>query len=163
MFTWYPFYIFIIASLLNYFRPLSKGLWIVLVTVAMIIFSDSLNSRILKTIIARERPCNTLELQDSITLRASCGVAYSFPSSHAVNHGALSFFLMMICWGSYRFAIRALLGLWLFLTCLGQVHVGVHFPLDVLAGALLGASIARIWYKSLYKRLITLYIDNRPT
>ena len=41
--------------------------------------------------------------------------------------------------------IKKLLWFWAFLVGLAQVYVGVHFPLDILGGAILGIITGKVW------------------
>lgn len=60
---------------------------------------------------------------------------YAFPSGHSMTA-----FFMLVYAGQRRRALRP----WLWLVAagiaMGRVYVGVHFPLDCLAGSLIGAS-----------------------
>jgi membrane-associated phospholipid phosphatase len=93
----------------------------------------------IKNAVARLRPFQTLP--DTI-LRVGRGGSFSMPSSHAANW----FCLTMVFLVYYRRTVRAMLPLAL-LVCFSRVYNGVHYPGDVLAGAVLGAgySAAVIW------------------
>jgi len=101
-----------------------------LLLVPTIFFSDQLNSSLVKHLFARPRPCHMLS---GVHLLVSCGSGWSFPSSHAVNNFAaavvLSAYLPKWSWGFYTFAV---------LIAFSRIYVGVHYPSDVLGGALLG-------------------------
>ena len=73
-----------------------------------------------------------------------CGAGYSFTSSHAANHFAVATFLIMTI-GQILPKIKKWLWLWAASIALAQVYVGVHFPLDVLAGGILGVVLGRLW------------------
>ena len=66
-----------------------------------------------------------------------CGAGFSFPSSHAANHFALAVF-SAITLGHLGRWIWYVAILWAALVSYAQVYVGVHFPLDVTCGGLLG-------------------------
>ena len=68
-----------------------------------------------------------------------CPVSSSFTSSHACNHFALATFLFL----TLRITSRwwSLVFVWAFLIAYAQVYVGVHYPVDVLCGGLLGCGI----------------------
>ena len=93
------------------------------------------SGHVLKDIIARERPCNTLA---EINLLVGCGRSYSMPSNHAANAFAFAMtflFLRKKIIGYLSLAAAALVAL-------SRVYIGVHYPFDALAGALLGAGSA---------------------
>lgn len=110
-----------------------KGRIAVLVIVVAVGLSDFISGKILKDLIGRLRPCNVL---DGVNLLVYCG-KYSFPSSHASNIIALAVA------GSYYFR-RAAVPLFILAAVIGysRIYVGVHYPLDILGGYLLGGMIA---------------------
>jgi undecaprenyl-diphosphatase len=67
-----------------------------------------------------------------------CPQSSSFTSSHAMNHFCFATFLYFTLHDA-ALIWRRLALIWAGLICFGQVYVGVHFPLDVLAGGILGA------------------------
>jgi membrane-associated phospholipid phosphatase len=89
----------------------------------------------LKHLIARERPCN---VYDHVHLLVGCTRSYSMPSGHAANAFAFSapFLVMTNSRLKYYFLSIAIL------VSLSRICVGVHYPGDVLVGALIGSSIA---------------------
>jgi len=107
-----------------------RGKYAVVVLAFGILLSDQLNRSVAKFILARPRPCHVLQ---HVHLLVSCGSGYSFPSSHAVNNfcGAiiLAFFFPRASVWLYSFAA---------VVCFSRVYVGVHYPADVLGGAVLG-------------------------
>jgi len=105
--------------------------WMALLVVAV---TDQLSSSWIKPWADRVRPCFALP-EARLLLTHQAGSA-SFPSSHAANTFSVAVLL---------FGVRPLLGyvglLVAALVSLSRVWVGVHYPSDVLAGALLGVSI----------------------
>lgn len=89
----------------------------------------------LKLFFERIRPCNAL---DNVRLLIGCGKSFSFPSNHAVNAFAFAtpFYLMTKRRARGVFFVVALL------VGFSRVYVGVHYPSDVIAGALFGMLIA---------------------
>lgn len=133
---WAPLYIFLFSFLVLNFKK--KGWLIILFIILTIGVADQLSSHVLKPWVHRLRPCNDPQIHVLIRHVVNCGKSFSFPSSHAVNHFALAFFLI----GVFPFAYRWLLPLgviWAGLICFAQVYVGVHYPIDVIFGAFLGA------------------------
>ncbi|MFK7807710.1 MAG: phosphatase PAP2 family protein [Saprospiraceae bacterium] len=137
-YTWIPAYILLIWFLLKQLGR--KGGFIILAAVLTIAIADTLSSKVLKKSIQRLRPCKTELIKAEVHLLVPCGSGYSFPSSHATNHFALAVFLISLL-GTQFSKIKVPLLLWASLIAIAQVYVGVHFPFDVLVGALLGSLV----------------------
>ncbi|MBU0479043.1 phosphatase PAP2 family protein [bacterium] len=107
-----------------------KGRITGIVLVVSIILIDLFNSYPLKFLFARPRPCNVL--LDVRTL-VSTSTTYSFPSSHATNIFALATILSnkYRSFRFYFFSVALVVGT-------SRIYVGVHYPFDVLAGAVVG-------------------------
>ncbi len=137
---WIPVYIFLIFfSVKNYKRPESyrDGLLWVLAVILVFAITDFTSASILKPFFARVRPCNEESFQPFIHHLVRCGSGKSFPSSHSSNHWGLSFFIIFTL-GKYKRWIKYAAVIWAFLVVLAQVYVGVHYPLDILGGFVLG-------------------------
>lgn len=145
---WAPLYLFIGAYSLHFGK---RGRLIILGVILVAGLADFTSSSIIKKTVKRLRPCNDTEMVERIQARVGCGGGYSFPSSHAANHFAVAVFLI----GAFRLAGRwpqkALLA-WAALIAFSQVYVGVHYPLDVTCGALLGSLIGALGSLLLKKR-----------
>lgn len=149
--TWAPLYLF-----LAIFMPLNFGrkgwMWCVffLLTFAM---SDYLSASVAKVYFHRLRPCNNPFLATTVHLLVPCGSGYSFPSTHATNHFALGIFSAMSLQSRFKWIWPVAL-IWAFSVSYAQVYVGVHFPLDVTCGALLGLGVGQLTgrvYNRIYK------------
>jgi undecaprenyl-diphosphatase len=133
---WAPLYLFLMAFVfLNFGR---KGLWWAVGFVATIALADLLGTYAFKETVQRLRPCNEPLLQEQVRLVIRrCPGGYSFLSNHAANHFGLATFMVF----TFRHLLKnwiALAYLWAALISFAQIYVGVHYPLDVVAGALLG-------------------------
>ncbi len=138
MFFWSPLYVFVVAFWLINFGK--KGIWLLLGLLLTFVMADQLASHLIKPFVARLRPCNTPELAAQIRLLVRCGSGYSFPSAHATNHFAIAFYLIPF-FKKFGTLIKPLLFLWAASVAYAQVYVGVHYPIDVFSGALLGIGI----------------------
>lgn len=137
--AWVPLYLFLIVFAIMNFKE--KALPWILFAVLTATLTDQLSSSFIKNLVERPRPCREELLMGQVRLILNnCSGGYSFPSSHATNHFGFAMFLLLTLrpimkkWG-YVFFI------WAATIAYGQVYVGVHYPLDVLAGTLLGCLI----------------------
>ena len=137
-FFWMPLYMFIVSFFLINFRK--QGAFLILAIGLTVGTVDFVSSSIIKKSVKRLRPCNTEILKNEVHLLVHCGGGYSFPSSHAANHFAMAVMLFFTL-GKVLKRTKILLILWAASIAFGQVYVGVHFPLDVLMGSLLGIFI----------------------
>jgi undecaprenyl-diphosphatase len=128
-YTWVPLYLFLAFVWVKKFGK--TGLWMVLFLVLCFGISDYTSSSIIKPAVARIRPCNELN---------AMGTGYSFPSSHAANHFALALFFIVLFYPKWK-PVLTLSLLWASAIGFAQIYVGVHFPIDILAGSLLGALV----------------------
>jgi undecaprenyl-diphosphatase len=142
-YVWYPVYVGIIAWAFTRYKS-KLGFLYVVSLLSCVAVTDLLSSSVLKPLVQRLRPCNELLSGHEVVLNVSCGYGYSFPSSHAANHFALSILCLLLFKANKP--MSAMLILWAALICYAQMYVGVHYPLDVLGGALLGILMARLWY-----------------
>ncbi|MDF3078520.1 MAG: phosphatase family protein [Sphingobacteriaceae bacterium] len=140
-FLWLPLYLFLIIFLIRNYGK--RGITIIVFLLITFALCDSFTSSVIKPAVDRLRPCNQPDLKDGVRSLIACGTGYSFPSSHAANHTGIAVFLITLFWRKWK-SIIPLAMLWAFSICFAQVYVGVHFPLDVLCGALIGGMIGYI-------------------
>ncbi len=138
---WAPLYLFLLTFLAYNYR---SNFWvIVLFAVLTLVLSDQLSSGLIKPLVNRLRPCNDSSLLETIRILVPCGSGKSFVSSHATNHFAIAVYFIMLFGKQHKWLLPIGL-LWAASIAYGQVYVGVHFPLDIVAGALLGILIGRL-------------------
>ena len=138
---WIPLYLFLIVFV---FVNFGKNGWVwLLFAFITVLLTDQFSSSIVKNWVMRPRPCNDPVFSSQARLLLDhCSGGYSFTSSHATNHFGVATFLC-ITLGRFLGSWKYLLFIWAALICYAQVYVGVHYPLDVVFGALLGFLIGQ--------------------
>jgi undecaprenyl-diphosphatase len=125
-----------------------RGLRFVVLAVISVVIADAIGAHVFKHAFSRPRPCIALE---GVRLLVGCTNLPSFPSNHAVNSSVLA--TLTICHRPLFWLPAAALVL---LIGFSRIYVGVHYPLDILAGSALGIVVAlvlsaimtRIWPES---------------
>lgn len=87
----------------------------------------------LKNLVVRDRPC---WLNDSVELLIANPTDYSFPSGHTMVSFVAATVLTVLHpkWGYWAYPVAAAMGF-------TRLYLYVHFPTDVLAGAVLGVIV----------------------
>ena len=104
---------------------------------------------LVKNTVGRLRPNNTPELEGIIRVLQT-PADFSFWSGHAATSFAISFFVIAALRKKSKWIFLCLV--WPFLFSLSRIYVGVHFPTDILIGAILGSGIGAFYYKA-YSRI----------
>jgi membrane-associated phospholipid phosphatase len=132
---WAPLYMFLLVFVVYNFGW--RGLvWCALFLITFA-FTDQIGG-ILKSTFGRVRPCRDPNIQELVRLlHHFCPSSGSFTSNHASNHFGLGVFILFTLKDYFKSWA------WLFIfwgVAIGysQVYVGVHYPLDIVGGALLG-------------------------
>jgi membrane-associated phospholipid phosphatase len=149
---WAPLYLFLLVFITKNFG--FKGwLWCIAFFISFSL-SDYTSAALIKPIFHRARPCNNPYLTDIIHLIVPCGSGYSFPSSHASNHFCMGIFTAITLQKNIKWIWPAAI-CWAALVSFSQVYVGVHYPMDVTFGALVGIGIGS-FTGQLFKRYFEL-------
>lgn len=136
---WIPLYVFFTYLL---FKQYGKRAWILVIMAGLaVVLSDLTATLLFKNVFQRPRPCHEPSLEGIIHLvNRQCGGNYGFISSHAANSFALAAFLSLSLGKKIRF-FTPLIIMWALLLCYSRIYLGVHYPGDVIAGAIWGAAL----------------------
>jgi undecaprenyl-diphosphatase len=158
---WAPLYIFILAFVTINFGK--KGWWWSIFFIISVALADTIGTKVFKDGFQRLRPCSDPEFFFQVRLLLKqCSGSFSFTSNHAANHFAMATFAVLTFRGIFR-KWMSLAYIWAFFIAYAQVYVGVHYPLDVIGGALLGV-LAGLLSATLYTKYIAnLNMDNPLT
>lgn len=154
-YVWAPLYLFLALFVTINYRW--RGFfWIVLFIVSFGIADQT--SSFIKDAVGRLRPCRDPLLQHFVRVLVSyCPSSGSFTSNHAANHFALGTFCFITLKQAFQ-QYAWLFYVWAFAIAYAQVYVGVHYPVDVLGGAILGTMIGLL-SSSFFQRRIRLEAD----
>jgi undecaprenyl-diphosphatase len=149
---WIPLYALILFFVI---RKLKWQSWSMMIAFAVLItLADQSASGFFKPFFERYRPCHEPAIQDMVHMVKGCGGQYGFASSHASNTFALAFFL----WFIYRNKYAKMMIGWAVVVSYSRIYVGVHYPGDIIMGAILGLLAAIITYQ-LYKRIFPNHLE----
>lgn len=129
-----------------------------LVAVALLItVLDQTTSGIIKPLVGRLRPSHDPYISGMLHyVNGYKGGRYGFVSSHAANVTGLTTWLFL----TYRNKLtRAVLVIFTLMMCYSRIYLGVHYPGDVLCGALLGFVTAAATHR-LLGRPLRLYVSD---
>lgn len=150
---WIPMYLSLAYLLLK--NMTAKQAMMCIVAIALVIVvTDQMSSSLIRHAVGRLRPANLENpISDMVHIVDGYrGGRYGFPSSHAANSFGLVFFLYFLM---RRSPLPAFLMVWAIVNCYSRIYLGVHYPGDILCGALvglLGATIVWLIYRRLTKQ-----------
>lgn len=162
--TWIPLYVLMLVVVIYRFKKQAIP-WIICI-IATVAFADIISSHFFKPGFGRLRPCQDGSgIAHLMLLRLpNCPGNGSFTSSHAANHFALAFYLFFTL-KKYLKNYVWLFILWATVICWAQIYVGVHYPGDILGGAILGFALAKIFtfvYLKINKKYFYKTIVHEP-
>lgn len=146
-YNWIPLYLLLIFALIRQFRW--QAVYSMAAVILLVILSDQLTSGFMKPFFGRFRPCHDPEIGHLIRIIRRCGGEFGFVSSHAANSFSVSTFFILLFHKSHRYIWWLLI--WPLLFSYSRIYLGVHYPLDVLGGALVGIGLGWMMYRATEK------------
>jgi len=154
---WTPLYLFLLLYITINFRL--KGWWWSFFFIICVSATDIISSRLIKDSVGRIRPCMDPFLAQQVRFLATyCPQGGSFTSSHAANHFGMAAFVA--CTLGHQSKYWRLMYVWAFAISYAQVYVGVHFPFDILGGAVLGLLIGTLLARFFNQKIGPLLFTN---
>ena len=141
--TWLLFYGLILITIIKKYE--NKSILIMVAIVILILCADQL-SGILKHTIQRLRPSNDPSMKQLVRCFFEKGGEFGFVSAHAANAFSFATFSILL-FRNKRYT--AFILPWAAFIAYTRVYLGVHYPGDIIGGALLGTIVGVIIYKLL--------------
>src|SRR5690606_33867094 len=143
---WIPLYIVLLYFV---YKKYGKHTWIILIGAALTVtLADQISVQLFKNVFERLRPCHNPDINEMVHIvNNKCGGQFGFVSSHATNTFAIATFLGLLLKGAKKKTTLVLLLIWATIVSYSRIYLGVHYPLDVLCGGILGVGIGYFVYR----------------
>ncbi len=142
-YIWIPLYVIVLIYIIKQYKW--KSLLIVFFIILLIIISDQVSVHLLKNVFQRLRPCHNPQISDWVHIvNNKCGGQFGFVSSHAANVFAFATFTAYAFRKKY---FMIFIFLWAAIISYSRIYLGVHYPGDVIGGALLGIVAGFVVFK----------------
>ena len=161
--VWLPLYMALAWAIKSRIGPWRQRLVVALCVGLCVAATDVLSARLLKPNVARLRPSHEPALVDHVHLVEESpgefyrGGKYGFVSSHAANHMGLAVFFGGLLGGFWGVGLC----IWAVLIGFSRIHLGVHYPGDVLGGFILGWGIGMLCLTLSRRMIMTLENQNK--
>lgn len=152
IYTWIPLFLFFFL-LVFWKYPRKEAIYITLTIISLIAFI-LVATDLTKGFFERLRPNNNTEINSIIRVLKNPS-SFSFFSGHAASSFSITTLMVLFlrkkirwCWIFY---------VWPLLFALSRIYIGVHYPVDIIVGAIVGLLTAFAFF-NLYKRVIVPYL-----
>ena len=165
-FTWIPLYVVLFIVVMRNNETMMQIGLVVGSALLCILFADGFSDGIIKPLAERWRPSNdplvkySVQVVDNLRMKD-----YSFCSAHAANTMSIAVFFSLLV-RSRMLTITMIV--WSLVNCWTRLYLGVHYPLDIATGLLLGSVVGflvYLLYHRMYRRISPeiKYISNQYT
>ena len=165
-FTWIPLYVVLFIVVMRNNETMMQIGLVVGAALLCILFADGFSDGIIKPLAERWRPSNdplvkySVQVVDNLRMKD-----YSFCSAHAANTMSIPVFFSLLV-RSRMLTITMIV--WSLVNCWTRLYLGVHYPLDIATGLLLGSVVGflvYLLYHRMYRRISPeiKYISNQYT
>ena len=163
-FTWIPLYVVLFIVVMRNNETMMQIGLVVGAALLCILFADGFSDGIIKPLAERWRPSNdplvkySVQVVDNLRMKD-----YSFCSAHAANTMSIAVFFSLLV-RSRMLTITMIV--WSLVNCWTRLYLGVHYPLDIATGLLLGSVVGclvYLFFHRMYRRISPeiKYISNQ--
>lgn len=153
---WSSIPLYMVLAFMTYRAYGLKRLLMALVAIALVVLVTDQTANFFKYGVQRLRPCHDLEISSLMRLvKNSCGGKFGYFSAHAGNSFAVALFFSIQLHQKYKH-IGWILAVWAILVAYSRIYIGVHFPLDVFTGMLVGLFLGGLFAK-LFSNVVAKY------
>ena len=150
-FFWTPLFILIFYLTIKSYGWKTGGV-LILSMIVLVAFSDQFTNFI-KNTVQRSRPNNNEEIKHLLRVLIN-PQSYSFMSGHATTSTFFSVYVLLLLKDNYKYIYLILFFPLVF--SYSRLYLGVHFPIDIFVGILIGVTFANLYFilsKKIIKKL----------
>jgi undecaprenyl-diphosphatase len=142
--VWVPLYAVLVWFI---FKDHGRDGWLILLGITLtIVLADQITTTFMKPFFSRLRPSHEPLLESLVHIvNGYKGSQFGFASSHAANTFGAATFMFLLFGKTHRWV--AFLFAWAALVTYSRIYLGVHYPGDIVAGALVGMLSALAGFK----------------
>ena len=136
-YTWIPMYLILLSLTIK--AEGKKAIAIVAAVILAAALADKITSGLMKPYFERLRPCHEPVLAGLVHEVTGCGGNFGFASSHASTSFAVAVVWFMLL--KNKVSNMWVILVWAAIYSYSRVYVGVHYPADILVGAMVGVLV----------------------